>query len=234
MAEDKPRLARLTAMLIQLQSKRIVTAKDMAEKHGVSIRTVYRDIRTLETSGIPIVTQEGKGYSMMEGYSLPPVMFTEAEANAIVTAEQLMSANKDQSLAEHYQSAALKVKAILKLGQKDKTEFVGNRILVRNNYGREKTSNCLMDLQSAIASFQMVKMQYLSLDNVLTERFIEPFALYTTRDNWVLIAFCRSKDAFRAFRLDCIQHLEFTGEVFVPHKMTLEEYLENCADERQP
>ena len=70
MAEDKPRLARLTAIMTQLQSKRIVTARDIAEKHNVSIRTVYRDIRTLEKSGIPIITEEGKGYSIMEGYKL--------------------------------------------------------------------------------------------------------------------------------------------------------------------
>jgi len=105
MPEDKPRLARLTAIMTQLQSKRIVTARDIADKHGVSIRTVYRDIRTLEKSGIPIVTEEGKGYSIMEGYKLPPVMFTEQEANALITAEQLISRNKDQSLTDHYRSA---------------------------------------------------------------------------------------------------------------------------------
>lgn len=61
MAEAKPRLVRLTAILTQLQAKRMVTAKEIAEKHKVSIRTIYRDIRTLEQSGIPIVTEEGKG-----------------------------------------------------------------------------------------------------------------------------------------------------------------------------
>jgi predicted DNA-binding transcriptional regulator YafY len=63
MAEDKPRLIRLIAILTQLQSMRIVTARTVADKHKVSIRTVYRDIRTLEQSGIPIFTEEGIGYS---------------------------------------------------------------------------------------------------------------------------------------------------------------------------
>ena len=93
--EEKPRLSRLTAILTQLQSSRIVTATALAEKHNVSVRTIYRDIRTLEKSGVPIVTEEGKGYSMMEGYQLPPVMFTEDEANALITAEQLVLKNKD-------------------------------------------------------------------------------------------------------------------------------------------
>ena len=99
MQKDKPRLARLTAILTQLQSKRILTAREIAEKHDVSIRTVYRDIRTLESSGIPIITEEGKGYALMEGYNIPPVMFTEEEANALITAEQLINKNKDNSLS---------------------------------------------------------------------------------------------------------------------------------------
>lgn len=90
MAEDKPRLVRLATILIQLQSKRIITATEIAEKHNVSVRTIYRDIRTLEQSGIPIITEEGKGYSMMAGYVLPPVMLTQEEANALITGEQLI------------------------------------------------------------------------------------------------------------------------------------------------
>ncbi len=63
--KEKPRLSRLTAILTQLQSRQILTASEIANKHNVSIRTIYRDIRTLESSGIPIVTEEGKGYSLM-------------------------------------------------------------------------------------------------------------------------------------------------------------------------
>ena len=105
MAEDKPRLVRLASILTHMQSKRIITATDIAEKHGISIRTVYRDIRALEATGIPIITEEGKGYSIIEGYSLPPVMFTEDEANAIITAEKIISKNSDKSLVEQYQKA---------------------------------------------------------------------------------------------------------------------------------
>ena len=72
------RLARITSIATMLKSKRIVTAADIAGKSGISIRTVYRDIRTLESSGVPVITIEGKGYSIMEGYTLPPLMFTEA------------------------------------------------------------------------------------------------------------------------------------------------------------
>ena len=86
MPEGKTRLARLSAIITQLQSKNIVTAKSIAKRHSVSIRTVYRDIRTLEESGIPIITEEGKGYSILEGYNVPPIMFSEEEALALITA----------------------------------------------------------------------------------------------------------------------------------------------------
>lgn len=230
MDKEKPRLARLTAILTQLQSKRIVTAKDMAERHSVSIRTVYRDIRTLEQSGIPIVTEEGKGYSIIEGYKLPPVMFTEKEANALITAERLIRKNKDQSLTEQYESAIIKIKSVLKYDQKEKVELLTNRIQVRNNRENEKTSNFLIQLQSTISNYQVIKIDYLSLENKQSQREIEPFALYTTQDNWVLIAFCKLRNDFRAFRLDCIQKIEISENNFEPHKMTLQQYLEKCSE----
>ena len=230
MEKEKPRLARLTAILTQLQSKRMVTAKEIAKKHNVSVRTVYRDIRTLEKSGIPIVIEEGKGYTLMDGYRIPPVMFTQDEANALITAEQLIRKNKDQSLTEQYESAVTKIKSVLKYTQKEKTELLTDRIQIRNNLENKKTSNYLIQLQSAISNYQILKMDYRSLEDKQSQREIEPFALYTTQDNWVLIAFCKLRTDFRAFRLDCIQKIEIQENHFEPHQMTLQEYLEKCKE----
>src|SRR5690606_10008011 len=69
------RFDRIVAILVQLQSKRIVKAQELADRFEVSLRTIYRDIRTLEASGVPIISEAGIGYSIMEGYRLPPVMF---------------------------------------------------------------------------------------------------------------------------------------------------------------
>lgn len=107
------RISRLIAILTQLQSKRLVKASKLAEKFGGSVRTIYRDIRTLEDTGVPIFTEEGKGYSLTEGYRIPPVMFTEDEANAIVTAEFLIYACKDESIIKEFASAVQKLKAII-------------------------------------------------------------------------------------------------------------------------
>lgn len=228
MGKEKPRLARLTAIITQLQSKRLVTAREIATKHQVSIRTVYRDIKTLENSGIPIATEEGKGYYMMEDYKLPPVMFTEEEANALIMAEHLILKNKDSSLSKQYQNAVTKIRSILRHSQKDKSELLDKRIQVRTNSPNEKTSNYLIQLQSNISNFQLIHVEYLSADNQMTSRKVEPFALYTTQENWILIAYCRLRKEFRAFRLDRIKHLVVTTHTFPPHTITLEEYFEEC------
>lgn len=224
--KEKPRLARLTAIITQLQSKRLITANYLAEKHGVSIRTIYRDIRTLKKSGIPIVTEEGKGYSIMEGYHLPPVLFTEDEANALITAEQLALSNKDQSFSENVSSAVEKIKSILRYSQKGNADLLSDRVYFGGNHDREKSSNNLMKIQSAIINFQVLRVEYVSSKSKRSTRDIEPFAIYSINENFLLIAFCRLREDFRAFRIDYIEKLVAQDDTFTPHDMTLQKYFE--------
>ena len=225
--EEKPRLSRLTAIITQLQSKRIVTAKQLADKHNVSVRTIYRDIRTLEKSGIPIVTEEGKGYSIMEGYHLPPVLFTEDEANALITVEQLIIHNKDQSFSENVSSALEKIKAILRYSQKGNADLLAERVYFGGHQNQEKTSNNLMQIQSAITNYQVLNIAYRSSKGEKTTRNIEPFAIYSIHGNFLLIAFCRLRNNFRAFRIDFIEKLTLENEAFTPHNMTIQQYFED-------
>ena len=224
--EEKPRLSRLTAILTQLQAKKIVTATQLAERHKVSVRTIYRDIRTLENSGIPIITEEGKGYSIMEGYHLPPVLFTEDEANSLITMEQLALNSKDQSLTENVHSAIEKIKAILRFSQKGNVDLLSDRVYFGGNHKREKSSNNLMKIQSAIIKFQVLKVEYVSAKNKRTTRDIEPFAIYSTNGNFLLIAFCRLREDFRVFRIDYIEKLITEDYTFTPHDMTMQKYFE--------
>ncbi len=228
--KEKPRLSRLTAILTQLQSKQILTAREIAEKHNVSIRTIYRDIRTLENSGIPIITEEGKGYSLMDSFNLPPVMFTEKEANALITAEQLILKNKDRSFTIEYQNAVSKIKSILRHSQKEKIELLSERIYFRNNAENQKTSDYLMTIQSAISDFKLIEIEYQSLHGENTKRTIEPFALYSTQENWLLIAVCKLRNNFRVFRLDHIHKLIVQSHHFESQKITLQEYFEICRE----
>jgi len=225
---DATRIARLTAILTRLQSGRLVTAKQLADNFGVSIRTIYRDVKTLELAGVPVYTREGKGYSLMEGYKLPPVMFTEHEANAFITAEHLIRKTTDTSLIAEYGAAVTKIKAVLSAGTKEKTALLSQRIAISPAFPEDRLSDTITRIQAALTSFKVLKITYPSSkqEDWIT-REIEPFAFYySLEESWLLIAFCRLRSDFRMFRLDRIKSITVTDLVFTPHDMTLASYLE--------
>lgn len=223
---ETTRLSRLTAILTQMQTKRLLTASELASKFSVSIRTIYRDIRALEQAGVPIMTEEGKGYSLMEHYRLPPIMFTESQANALVLAEQLVLKNRDASFIKDYIEAIDKIKAVLGHSVKDKANLLAERTRFDQNIHNERNSNNLSDLQFALTNFYLTKIDYTNEANESSTRLIEPFALLSTQENWLLVAWCRLRKSFRFFRLDRINKLEIQSEKFAPHKMTLQEYFD--------
>lgn len=128
------KIDRITAILTQLQSKPIVRAQDLAEKFEVSIRTIYRDIKTLENAGIPIIGEAGNGYSLMDGYKLPPVMFTKDEVLSFITAEKLMQHFSHESLGAHYKTAMEKLRSVLKYSDKKLLENIEKQIDIYNHY----------------------------------------------------------------------------------------------------
>lgn len=223
---DTKRLSRLTAILIQLQTKRLITAPNLAEKFGVSVRTIYRDIRALEQAGVPILTEEGKGYSLMEGYKIPPIMFSESQANALILAEQLVLKNKDASFIKDYTEAVDKIKAVLRQAEKDKANLLAERTRFDQNLNRERNSDNISQIQQALTNFQPIAIDYTNEQGSSTRRIIEPFALLSTNENWLLVAWCRLRETFRYFRLDRIKKLEIQSDTFEPHKMTLQEYFD--------
>lgn len=221
------RLSRLTAILTQLQTKRLLTATELAEKFSISKRTIYRDIKALEQAGVPILTEDGKGYTLMDGYRIPPIMFSENEANALITAEQLVLQNKDASFVKDYTDAITKIKSVLRNKTKDKAILLSNRVVSGQNSEKDRTSSNLSTLQLALTNFNPVKIKYYSPgNNETTERIIEPFAIYTLYENWLLIGFCKLRNDYRAFRLDRIESLLVLHDTFEPHKITFEEYFE--------
>jgi len=223
---DTKRLSRLTAILTQLQTKRLITATTLADKFSVSVRTIYRDIRALEQAGVPILTEDGKGYTLMDGYKIPPVMFSESQANALILAEQLVLKNRDSSFIKDYTEAVDKVKAVLKQADKDKANLLADRTRFEQNINRERNSDNISQLQQALTNFYLTKIDYANEQGIISNRIIEPFALISTTENWLLIAWCRIRKEFRFFRLDRITNLQVLAENFTPHKMTLQEYFD--------
>lgn len=222
---DIKRLSRLSAIVTRLQAGRVVTATELAEQFAVSVRTIYRDIRALEQAGVPVVTEDGKGYSLMDHYHLPPIAFTEAEANALIAVEQLVLKTKDGSLVADYAKALTKITAVLKQEQKERALLLTKRTQPDGLHSAERTSHHLSAIQSAITHFQVVRMSYVNEQGIASERSVEPFALLST-ENWLLVAWCRSRAAFRYFRLDRITVFTVLDERFTPHPLTLQEFFE--------
>ena len=217
------RLHRLTAILVKLQSKRIVLAAELAEKFDVSIRTIYRDMQALSEAGVPIGAEAGTGYFLVDGYSLPPIMFTEKEANALLTASKIIRLNNDQSLIEQYQEAINKVIAVLKTTQKEKLEILDKRILTWQK--EEKLpSNSLLVIQQAITDRRVLEIQYTAASKEFTKRLVQPLGVYFTNNTWVMIAYCKLRKDYREFRTDRILNLTETQEIFPPRHFTLEDY----------
>lgn len=224
--ETIKRISRLIAILTELQSDRIWTAAQLAEKFSVSTRTIYRDIRILEEAGVPVVTEEGRGFSLMEHYRLPPVSFTQNEANALITAEQLVLTSNDNSLSKAYREAVTKIKAVLRHSIKSKANLLAERVQVLSAEDRKNTSESLSSFQFALTNYFLVKMTYTSGVQEITHRTVEPFALLSAQSNWLVLAWCRLRGEFRFFRLDRITRLEVLSEQFEPHQMTLQQYFE--------
>lgn len=220
------RLDRLTSILIQLQSKRLTTAREIANRFEVSNRTVYRDIQTLRVAGVPIGEEEGRGYFLVEGYRLPPVMFTMEEARALLTTSKILNYHTEDSLKHNYESALLKIKAVLSLKEKDKLEFLDSRIGFQKPWA--PASLYLDRIQHSITECQKLKIKYQSkTGEQITERILRPYAVYFSGAVWTTIAFCELRQEIREFRLDRIKELKLQQAHFKPDKsFCIEHYLE--------
>lgn len=223
-------LSRLLSMLTILKSKRVVTGGELAEKFDVSIRTIYRDIKKLEASGVPIITIEGRGYSILDGYTVAPIMFAEDEVNALVTAEHLISKTNDESLILNFEKTLTKIKSVIKSSLQLKGESLKNRMLVLNTKPSEVKSNSLSAIQTAIVNFNIMEIDYVAESKNKTVRKIEPSAIYSFNERWIVIAWCQLRKDYRSFRLDRINRFKVLEEKFLDRKFDLREYFLSCPE----
>lgn len=223
------RIDRLHAILTHLQSKKKLTAKELAERFNLSLRTVYRDIKALEESGVPIIGEAGIGYSVMEGYRLPPVMFTQEEASAILLSSKLAERLTDASIKKHLAGALYKIKAVLRTHDKDFMEQLNDSVAVSFGTDTSADASHLTQLQKALIHKRVVQMDYSSpYKEKVAKRFIEPIGLYYYSTGWHLIAWCRLRNNYRDFRLTRIDQLMITDESFTGKlHLSLQEYIDS-------
>ena len=224
-------LSRLLSILTILRSKRIVTATELAERFEVSIRTIYRDVRKLEESGVPVVTVDGKGYSLMDGYFVSPVQFTEQQANALITAQHLVHGTEDLSLVKHFNEAMLKIKSVFRASVQEKGELLERNMYVFQRSQPHLSSNVLSELQLAITNFNYTEIDYQKDgDPNITFRLVEPCALYSTDNKWIMIAWCHLRKDYRSFRVDRIRRFRMLEKKFEDRKFSLLDYYMRCRE----
>jgi predicted DNA-binding transcriptional regulator YafY len=221
------RIDRLTAILIHLQTKRVVKAEEISDRFEISLRTVYRDVKALMEAGVPIGSEAGKGYFIVDGYHLPPVMFSQQEASAMLTAGKLVEKMTDASIRQAYESALAKIKAVLNDSEKDHLENLQSSIAVFRHVDPnvQSPNQFMTDVQRAISLKQVMMLEYTSSKQEQTRREIEPIGVVFYSGNWHMIAWCRLRNGYRDFRMDLIQSLKPSGTTFdARNLLTLQEY----------
>ena len=229
------RIDRLSAILIQLQGKKVVKASEIAARFQISLRTVYRDVKALQEAGVPVGAEAGTGYYLVEGYHLPPVMFNREEAAALLTGEKLMAHLSDHSNRQQFGNAMQKIRAVLRSSEKDFLESLEENIAVINHRppaGEEFPNRFLSDIQHSLGKHLMLRLDYFALHNeTLTRREIEPIGIIYMKGYWYLIAWCRLRHAYRNFRMDRIKHLTVTNDSYDKTRhISLKEYIEKYAE----
>lgn len=225
------RLERLSAILIHLQSKKVVTAAEIAERFGISIRTIYRDVNALIEAGVPVGSEAGVGYFLVEGYKLPPVMFSSEEAIALIIAEKLINSFPDRFTKKHFQDALYKIKAVLKSHQKDEVAALSDnlRIFSGSALPEPKEYPFLQTIQQAIIQKKIVEIVYKALsDDKPQQRDIEPIGLCNYMQEWHVIAWCHLRNDYRDFRLDRMLSATLSQQTYVhEQKLTIDDYFKN-------
>lgn len=216
---------RVISTLILLQTKKIIKASNISERFGISLRTVYRDISTLKNAGIPIIGDPGIGYSIMDGYRLPPIMFNEGEALALLTAEKFIGKITDKTTQASYSEAMTKIKAILRSTDKQSLAVLEDSISF-SNYALWENKSYLQDLFKSIASKVVLKIEYQKADGSTSSRKIESIGCYHQYNNWYLVAYCQTRAAYRTFKMNRILHLQVLEQYFDTEHISLQNYID--------
>jgi predicted DNA-binding transcriptional regulator YafY len=232
------RIDRLMALILYLQARPVVTARDIAAHFEIGERTVYRDIAALGQAGVPLVSEAGVGYRLLRDYFLPPVRLDSHEAHALITGGHLAEAYTNGPVRDGLLSTRRKLTALLPRAWQLELHHLEKHTLVEHAHPAAPYTHttALATIQSALAQRKVLRLAYRrASDDTSSDRTVEPLGLVHYLNHWHLIAWCRLRGAVRDFRLDRISSSSKLAETAPPRPdFNLKTYLEENARPGKP
>jgi predicted DNA-binding transcriptional regulator YafY len=208
------RADRLFEIIQRLRRHQVVTARSLAEQFNLSERTIYRDIRDLIASKVPIEGAAGVGYSLRKGYDLPPLMFSERELEALVFGARMVQNWSDAELGRAADAALSKIENVLPAHLQ---RLLDDRSLwAASGMRRMPVTFDLGRLRAAIRVCQKVRFRYCDENGAVTRRKVRPLSLWFYPPFWTAASWCELRNDFRFFRVDRMTDVEFLSEDFAP------------------
>lgn len=215
---------RLLSIVMHLLTRKRVGAQELADLFEVSLRTIYRDLETINASGIPIVSYSGPGggYEIMEQYHIDRQIVTLEDLNSVMTALKGLKSSLDDPELD---KLIVKVGALITKSEQHRLDESGDTLLFDTNIWRgghiDKTM--VAELRTAARNRRVVSFTYINAEGRAEERLVEPIGLAWKGYAWYLYAFCRLRNDYRSFRLTRIKELKILGETFPNRGVTLAE-----------
>ncbi len=230
------RTDRLLAIVLELQRKGQQRAEDLAVSFEVSARTIYRDVQALSEAGVPIVAIQKKGYSLSEGYFLPPLHFTTEEALILALGSEFMGHNFDSQYRAAAQAAYRKIDAVLTDELRQEVSYLTTNIrFFAANPLDEQQLETLRLLRTAIAKQRSVRFKYakkIATSSEATVRDVDPYSLARLSNDWLLMGYCHLRQDMRVFRLGRMEQLKILEKRFDRPVNFKPEWI--AADEQRP
>jgi predicted DNA-binding transcriptional regulator YafY len=218
------RADRLFRIVQFLRRGRLLTAQKLAEKLQVSQRTVYRDVRDLQLSGMPIEGEAGVGYTLRQDLDLPPLTFTAEELTALVLGARLVRAWGGVASVTAANDALGRIEAVLPVEMRERLDAI---LLFAPGFRMQKVVRERLDvLHDACVAKRAVAFGYEREDGESSRREVRPLALYFFSGVWTLASWCEMRKDFRTFRLDRMEGLRTLERTFAQKRgQRLEDFL---------
>ena len=209
------RADRLFQLVQLIRGRRLSTAAYLAERLAVTSRTIYRDVADLQHQGVPIEGEAGVGYRLGAGFDLPPLMFTEDEAKALVAAVRVAQIGLDAGLAAGAEAALSKILSVLPAAARAAAESQAVYAPLNAMTGLDAvTRQHLANLREAVQAQRKVQFTYNDLQDKTSQRTVRPLGCFYWGKVWTLTAWCEARGDFRNFRMDRIQSFDLLTERF--------------------